>query len=201
MNVTFYMPYFDYNDDSFSVDNNYYKDNDYTNKLVSEYEKYKDIIYETMSDSTGSHSGLNGNTYMMGQKSPYKEDKISYAQCQGLLYDMDNNPETVDNLITYFSQQEMFITRFRLDFNSSDEEFETEFGVWNRGHDEIHTYESYGEDWVLQNEPKRNVKICFKNNANKDIYAELVNCKIIERVKVGEYIILVEKINLIDKFI
>ncbi len=39
----------------------------------------------------------------------------------------------------------------------------------------IHGLESYdGEDWG-SNEPVN--KICFKNNANKDIYAEL-NCKI-----------------------
>ena len=43
--------------------------------------------------------------------------------------------------------------------------------------------------------------ICFKNNSNEDIYAELVNCKIIEQSKINEYIILIEKIILIDKFI
>ena len=128
--------------------------------------------------------------------------KLVLPSVKVLCLSIDNKPETVDNLITYFfSTRDVLLLVFYLILIRQMKNLKQSLAIWNRGHDEIHTYESYGEDWVLQNEPKRNVKICFKNNANKDIYAELVNCKIIERVKVGEYIILVEKINLIDKFI
>ena len=48
-------------------------------------------------------------------------------------------------------------------------------------------------------EPKRNVKMHFKNNANEDIYAMLDNCKIMDDSEPGTFIVYVEKINLIDK--
>ncbi len=68
----------------------------------------------------------------------------------------------------------MFINHIILNFDKSEEEFETEIKMWNKAHNEINEYKSYGEDWVLQHEPKRNIRIQFKNNADKDIFAELV---------------------------
>jgi hypothetical protein len=56
-----------------------------------------------------------------------------------------------------------------------------------------------GEDWVLDNEPKRNIKLKFTNNANEEKFAILVNCKIMEKQNMNIYVILAEEINLIDK--
>lgn len=201
MNVTFYIPYYDYNDDVFTMDNSYYNDNEYTEALLSEYESTKDTVYRAMSDPTTHNNYIDSRTYKFGKKVPKKENKVRYSECGGRLLDMEGNDESVDNLITHFAQQEMFINHIILNFDKSEEEFETEIKMWNKAHNEINEYKSYGEDWVLQHEPKRNIRIQFKNNANEDIYAELVNCKIIEQSKVNEYIVLIAKINLIDKFI
>lgn len=201
MNVTFYIPFYNYNDDAFSMDDGYYNDNEYTKALVSEYEKTKDTVYKAMSDPTAHNTYIDSRTYKFGKKIPKKEKKLSYSECKGKLLDMDGNEETVDNIISHFAQEEMFINHLILNFDTSEEEFETEIKMWNKAHNEINEYISKGEDWVLQHEPKRNIRICFKNNSNEDIYAELVNCKIIEQSKINEYIILIEKIILIDKFI
>ncbi len=43
------IPYYDYNDDVFTMDNSYYNDNEYTEALLSEYES-TNAVYRAMSD-------------------------------------------------------------------------------------------------------------------------------------------------------
>ena len=48
MEVTLYMPYYDYNDGAFDVNNNYYDENEYIEAVSKEYNKNKDIVYNLM---------------------------------------------------------------------------------------------------------------------------------------------------------
>ena len=156
-----------------------------------------------MHGDVNSYRGTNGQTYVFGQKNTSNDDYkyINYSSCDGKLLNINGELENVDDLISHFSKQEMFISKFILDMNNCQEEFESEIYLWIKEHNNIQKYASKGEDWVLMNEPKRNVRVIFNNKANENVYAEFVNCKIIENIRVGEMTILVEKIKLIDKFV
>lgn len=83
MNVTFYIPFYNYNDDAFSMDDGYYNDNEYTKALVSEYEKTKDTVYKAMSDPTAHNTYIDSRTYKFGKKIPKKEKKYLIQNVKG----------------------------------------------------------------------------------------------------------------------
>lgn len=203
MEVTLYLPYYDYNDGAFDVDNNYYDEEEYIKAVSNEYNKNKDVVFNSIMDAkNGSGSllmGTDGQTYKFGAQSQQSEDKVAYSSCNGTLYDEKGNDETVDGIITHFAKQKPFLEMIEFDMDSSEEEFETEVSLWMKEHNGINQYKDFkGEEWVWINEPKRNVKMHFKNNANEDIYAILENCKIMDILEDGTLIVFIEKIRLID---
>jgi len=204
MKVTLYLPYYDYNDGAFDVNNEYYNENEYINAISNEYNKNKDIIYNSMMDfKNGSQGGLigsDGKTYKFGSKTSQNEDKVSYSSCEGIIYDEDGNEDNIDKIIEHFAKTESFVELVEFDMDTPEEEFETELSLWKKEHENINQYKSIqGEEWAWVNEPKRNVKMSFKNKANETIYAVLENCKIMDIVDRNMYILFVEKISLIDK--
>jgi len=206
MHITFYLPYYDYNDGAFDVDKNYYNDEEYAKAMSEEYNRNKDIIYNSMMDFKNGSRGLfedeDGKVFKFGQKTSQSEDKVAYSKCNGTLYDIGGEKDTVDGLISKFSSQKSFLEIIDFDFDSIEEEFESELSLWVREHNKINKYgEKLGEDWVLSNEPKRSLRLCFKNNANEDIYAVFEGCKIMDITEENSFILFIERIRLIDKFI
>ena len=204
MEVTLYLPYYDYNDGAFDVNGEYYNENEYIDAISSEYNKNKDIVFNSMLDyNNGSRNvfaGTDGQTYKFGSKVSQNEDKVAYSSCEGVLYNEDGEKDNVDMLIEKFARQESFVEMIEFDMDTPEEEFETELSLWTREHSKINSYKvQQGEEWAWVNEPKRNVKIAFKNKANEDVYAVLENCKIMDIVDRNMYIVFVEKISLIDK--
>ena len=204
MEVTLYLPYYDYNDSAFDVSNDYYSDEDYIKAVESEYNKNKDVIYNSMMDyNNGSGrlvQGSDGQTYKFGQQTSQKEDKVAYSSCNGIIYDENGNGDNVDNLIKHFVDQKPFIEMLEFDDTTSEEEFISEVSLWVKEHNSINKYKDYkGEEWAWINEPKRNVKMHFINKAGEDLYAILENCKIMDIVGDNSMIVLVEKFKLIDK--
>ena len=203
MKVTLYLPYYDYNDGAFDVSNDYYNDEEYIKAVESEYNKNKDIVYYSMLDyNNGSSSlvqGTDGQTYKFGQNTAQKQEKVAYSSCEGTLYDENGKDDTVDALITHFAKQKPFIEMIEIDGDTGEEEFLTEISLWAREHKSINKYKDYkGEEWAWVNEPKRNVKVHFVNNANEDLYAILENCKIMDIVDDNSMILYIEKFKLID---
>jgi len=203
MEVTLYLPYYDYNDGAFDVDNNYYDEEEYIKAVSNEYNKNKDVVFNSVMDAkNGSGSllmGTDGQTYKFGAQSQQSEDKVAYSSCNGTLYDEKGNDETVDGIITHFAKQKPFLEMIEFDMDSSEEEFETEVSLWMKEHNGINQYKDFkGEEWTWVNEPKRNLKMHFKNNADEDIYAILENCKIMDILEDGTLIVFIEKIRLID---
>lgn len=203
MEVTFYLPYYDYNDGAFDVDNAYYNEEEYAKAMTDEYNKNKDIVYNSMMEfkngSRGLFEGTDGKVYKFGQKTSQNEDKVAYSSCNGMLYDVGGSKESVDGFIEKFARQKQFLEIVEFDLDSSEEEFETELTLWKREHNKINQYiDKLGEDWVLAKEPKRNLKVHFKNNANEDVYAVLVDCRIMEIINDGSFVVFVEKITLVD---
>ena len=205
MKVTLYLPYYDYNDGAFDVSNDYYKnEEDYAKMVEQEYNKNKDIVFNSMLDAkNGSGSlvqGSDGQTYKFGQQTAQNEDKVAYSSCEGVLFDIGGSEDTVDGFIGKFAAQKQFLEIVEFDLDTSEEEFESEISLWIREHNNINKYvDQLGEDWVLAKEPKRNVKVQFKNNANEDVYAVLENCKILEIIEKNSFVLFVERITLVDK--
>ena len=204
MEVTLYLPYYDYNDGAFDVNDEYYNENEYIDAISSEYNKNKDIVFNSMLDyNNGSRNvftGTDGQTYKFGSKVSQNEDKVAYSSCEGVLYNEDGEKDDVDQLIEKFAKQESFVEMIEFNMDTPEEEFETELSLWTKEHSNINAYKSQqGEEWAWVNEPQRNVKIAFKNKANDDVYAVLENCKIMDIVDRNMYIVFVEKISLIDR--
>lgn len=204
MKVTLYLPYYDYNDGAFDVNNEYYDENEYINAMSNEYNKNKDIVFNSMlgvkNGSQGGLIGADGKTYKFGSKASQNEDKVSYSSCEGVIYDEDGKEDDIDKIIEHFAKTESFVELVEFDMDTPEEEFETELSLWKKEHENINQYKSIqGEEWAWVNEPKRNVKMSFINKANETIYAVLENCKIMDIVDRNMYILFVEKISLIDK--
>ena len=206
MEVKFYLPYYDYNDGAFDVSNDYYGENEYSKLMTEEYEKSKDIVYNSVMEArNGSRTlleGQDGQTYKFGEKTYENEQKVAYSSCDGSLITIDGEDESVDGFIEKFASQKQFLEMIELNLDSSEEEFETELSLWIKEHINIVKYgEKLGDEWVLSKEPKRNLRVVFVNKSNETIYAILEDCMIMEIVDNKSFIVIVKKIRLIDKFL
>jgi hypothetical protein len=207
MNAELYLSYSDYNDDGFQIkDNPYGSEDDYTNKITEEYNKTKDIVYNSVLDAKngvrGALLGADGQTYKFGTKVSTNADKVAYTKCNGTLYNENGELETVDGIIDRFAQQKTFIEMIELDLDSIEEEFETDFLMWIKEHKSIDDYkQKLGEEWSWLHEPIKDLRILFKNKANQDVYAVFENCKVMDVVDEKTFIFFIEKMTLIDKFV
>lgn len=203
MRVSLYLAYYDYYSSEFDADDSYYGEGEYANAINEEFIRSSDAVDRSMKSlikgSRDVFMGTDGKSYSLSVKPQQNEDKVAYSRCDAVLYDEDGSEETVDGLISKFVSQGPFIEMVELDIDSSDEDFETECSIWKSEHDRINSYiEKTSESWVAMNEPKRNLKMSFTNNAGEDVKALLVNCKIMDVPENGVLIIYVEKMTLID---
>ena len=203
MEVTLYLPYYDYNDGNFDVSNDYYSEDEYSNAMSKNFNESKDIVYNSVlaaKNGTGSLvQGSDGHTYKFGQKTSQSEDKVAFSKCEGILSDISGEEDTVDSIISKFASQKQFLEIIDFDLDTSEEEFETELSLWTREHNSINEYkDQLGEDWVLAKEPKRNLKVHFKNKANQDTYAIFEDCRIMDIMDKTSFVLFVEKISLVD---
>jgi hypothetical protein len=207
MNAELYLSYSDYNDDGFQIkDNPYGSEDDYTNKITEEYNKTKDIVYNSVLDAKngvrGTLLGADGQTYKFGTKVSTNADKVAYTKCNGTLYNENGELETVDGIIDRFAQQKTFIEMIELDLDSIEGEFETDFLMWIKEHKSIDGYKrKLGEEWCWIHEPIKDLRLVFKNKANQDVYAVFENCKVMDVVDEKTFIFFIEKMTLIDKFV
>ena len=205
MNITVYLPYYEYNDNDFEVDKDYYKSNDeYFNAIRENIQSTRNDVIQGMNNymnngSVKAYKDEYGQTYRYANKGRENEDKVAYSKCEALIYDSNGKEETVDNFISDYVSKEMQLYVFKFNLDTADEEFEQEVNLWNTEHNKLQKYNERDEDWVFENEPIRNIKIKFTNNANEEKYAELVNCKLMEKQSLNIYVVLVEEIKLIDK--
>lgn len=205
MNITVYLPYYEYNDNDFEVDKDYYKSNDeYFNAIRENIQSTRNDVIQGMNNymnngSVKAYKDEYGQTYRYANKERENEDKVAYSKCEAFIYDSNGKEETVDNFISDYVSKEMQLYVFKFNLDTADEEFEQEVNLWTTEHNKIQKYNERDEDWVFENEPIRNIKIKFTNNANEEKYAELVNCKLMEKQSLNIYVVLVEEIKLIDK--
>jgi hypothetical protein len=209
MKTTLYLPYFKgIEEDDFAVSNNYYKDeNDYANAMRNNFNMTNAAVANGMNNymngsSINTYQSTDGQYYRFGGNNAQQtnDNDIAYAKCESIMCGEDGNDEDIDKFIAEYVSKDVQLYIFKLNLDTADEEFEQELNLWFNEHSSIQRYSNVkGDAWILENEPKRNLRLKFINKANEEKYAELVNCKIMEKQGMNIYVILTEEINLIDK--
>lgn len=185
------MPYIDYNNMNFDADDNYYSKDGYANALRTNDTMYGETIYTHINQNGGVLSHL--NTYNVGfnvlnQKVSENEEKTAYSSCECQIYDENMSDATVLHLQNCIKSQDVCILYLKLDFDTMEEDFESDLKMWMRSHDKINSYKA-NDEWKFDNEPKRNLRINVE-----DLNIDLINCKILE-INNDKIAILAEKIK------
>jgi hypothetical protein len=197
MNVTLYIELEGYDDGDFDVSNDYYKsDDEFFDIMDKDVKKYSNAVYNAM-----SRDGFNISSAKLGSLyKTTKNAKTNNYKSEAIIFDETGKDETVDNLIANCVSQDVVVNIIRFNRDKMDEEFEEDFNFWIDDHNNINQYkDKLGEDKVWENEPTRNLKVEFINNAGETKYAMYVNCKVLEQEGNDEYAILAEKIILLDE--
>ena len=192
MKCTLFLPYIDYYNTNFDVDDNYYSNGGYEKALKANDEMYKDSVYSfiTNFEPLGQQNTFNSTISAFNGKVSKNEEKTSDSSCEASVYNEQMQEETIDGLKSYLRSQDVFILFIKLDYYTIEEEFESDLKMWFSSHNKINSVNA-SDEWKFQNEPKRNIRIKID-----DFNADLINSKILEISNDG-FVILVEKINYI----
>lgn len=188
------LPYIDYYGSTFDVDENYYSNDAYEKALKSNNEMYGDSIYNHI-----SNGGFNTNTAVFrgsydinnivngfNDKVSKNEEKTLYSSCECEVFDEYMKDITINDIMEQTFNKDIFIMYIKLDFNTIEEEFEEDYKLWVRTHNNINK-QKMSDDWKFENEPKRTMKLIL---SNKEF--DLVNCKILEVSNNGLFVLIEE---------
>ena len=199
MKATLYIEMENYEDGDFDVSNNYYKsDEEFFDAMDRENKKYSNVAYDAIS---GLGNLSNKKVAKFGNQNNFsKNATTNNYKSEVIILNENGEDETVDNLISNCVSQDVVVNIIKFNRDNMDEEFEEDFNFWIDDHNNINKYkDKLGEDKVWENEPIRNFKVEFLNNANETKYARMVNGKVLEPEGNDEYAILAEKIILLDE--
>lgn len=193
MSVKLHIPYYDYNDNSFDVDNSFYQtEDDYVRALNEAYNSTKDTIFEMMSTGNVSHA----NTYKFSPKTPSSKEKIAYTTCDATIYDENGEKVGLEMLLKAFREQDVCMYVLQFDSDTMEEKFEGELKSWASETNNI-MMQDRSDDWIFKAKPTLNISFSLKNNANETVYGRLVNCRLEEILEYNEYLIIAEKVEFI----
>ena len=203
MKATLKLPYNYYNDGSFDVDPSYYKDGEYGERMNDEFNKTSESVYNAMSDSNKCVSraflSRDGQSYRISEKTSYSEDKVAYSQCMCDIYDVNGNDKSIDSFVSDVVSNDRFVLVCNLSFSDMDEEFETELLSWLKEHKSINSYaDANGDDWVLANEPTRELFVSFNNKSDVEVDVVLHDCKIMDIVDDTMIVLYVDNSNFLE---
>lgn len=187
MIATIYLPFLLYNEDVFHKKINTYDYVSYADTLINDYNKNKDVVNDYMNSGINNNSTAKFNAN--NQQNSFSDEEYTYCSSTVELTDIDGNSETIDNLLGYFRNKEAFYLFAKFNQDEMDEDVESELKMWERETNKINSYPQ-DEDWKIDNLPTKNLKISINNTA----FADLKNCKIMEKYGVSEYAILVQEI-------
>jgi hypothetical protein len=195
MKCTICLPYNDYNESNFDVNDNYYSNGGYEKALKANNDMYGDSIYNHISGGFNANTSVYRDPYAFNrgingfnEKVSENEEKMAYSSCEGFIYNEYMVDETIDGLKSYSSINDGFILVLKLDFNTTEEEFETELKMWYSSHIKINNVNA-DDEWKFENEPVRTLKI-----ESGSFSAYLINSKLLE-ISNDTFVILVEKIK------
>ena len=202
MELKLYLEIDNGDDLNFDVDSNYYQGEDYANALSKDYEASMNDVSNFCLTAKKSHlrqenvtvNGFGGFNTRVSEI----EEKVAYTTCDVRILDENMEDETINGLIKHDLQNEMFMYFIEFNYDSIEEDFESDLRLWATTWKKIESM-PYDDDWKIQNYPKRNFKFSYKNDYGGDGFGEFINCKIIGSIGGGNYCVLIEKINFLKE--
>ena len=177
MKCVLYIPYYGYGDDKFDA-NGFYGD---SNSYIEALRKY------SMQDSTEMQYEA-------------KDNEVKYTKCNCTLYDENNEPMTIDKFVGYYNTNELIMIGMEFDLSTMEDDFESELNSWYNDHKRLDDEPNIDEDQRFLVEPKRDLKVVFKNLKDKDTYCTLSNVMMLEKVDNEHYFMIVNKVIFTKKF-
>lgn len=177
MKCMMYMPYYGYGEDNSNLENFYSDSNSYVEAL----RKY------AMQDSPE-------------MAYEHKKEDVKYTNSECNLYDSDNQPMTIDEIVGYYGKDEMIMMIAEFNLAAMNEDFESELNSWANDHERLDKETNIDQDERMLVEPKRDLKIVFKNLKGNDTYCTLSNAMILEKVDNEHYVLIVNKVIFTKNF-
>jgi hypothetical protein len=129
-------------------------------------------------------------------KIKHKENIVSYAKCNCVLYDGEGEEMDIDKLVSLYSKSKTDLV-FELDFTSADEDFLTEFEQWVDEHNRL---KKQPEDIRLRAEKRIDFKLIVKNKQNMDTYCTFNNTLLLDVIDNEHFYVLVDKVIFTQNF-
>lgn len=192
MKIKLYLPYNTYDDGDF--DSKYEMSNDeYFSKMEEENMRNKNIAFDYVNGKR-YNTQVTDASWNAGRR--YNEGKVRFISAECILHNDEDGDKTVDDFVADCVSQEVGISIAHFLMDAMDEEFEEELNLWNEEHNKINEYiNNMGEDWVFRNEPTKNLRVEYINNSGETKFAEIVNCRILEKMNKATYALLYDKIT------
>ena len=192
MKIKLYLPYNTYDDGDF--DSKYEMSNDeYFSKMEEENMRNKNIAFDYVNGKR-YNTQVTDASWNAGRR--YNEGKVRFISAECILHNDEDGDKTVDDFVADCVSQEVGISIAHFLMDAMDEEFEEELNLWNEEHKKINEYiDNMGEDWVFRNEPTKNLRVEYVNNSGETKFAEIVNCRILEKMNKATYALLYDKIT------
>ena len=182
---------------------NTYDDGDFDSKS----EMTDDEFFDRLEREESMSKGI-ANDFVMGRRfntrgaasfnaaARHNEGKVRVVHAEADISGPDGEEVTVDSLVSMCVNPDVGVFRVIFNPDEMDEEFEENLNFWNEEHVSINSYiDKMGEDWVFTNEPVRNLRIDYLNKAGEEKHAEIVNCRILDKESITNYLILFDKIT------
>lgn len=167
MKIVCYLPYDDYNENSFDVNDDYYDSESYEKALRSTFEAVD--MYQK------------GEVYqfdMYNTKVENREEKVHYSSCNAMLYNSNGDEETVEGLVSNISLNEPYVCMISFDYSSIEEEFEYDLKTWLLTFNKIDKM-NLSDEYKFANQPRKTMKVKFVDDMGFDSCVDFVDCRIV----------------------
>lgn len=173
MKCSIFLGYEPYNDEKLDLTNYYTSSDDYIKAL----EKY---------GSAGSEMA----------KFDYKNNEMKYAKCECTILDENDKDLSIDGFKYFFNKEQMSMFVLDFDFDTEEEEFDTEFNSWVEEHNQLSNSRGKVTDYELFSlEPKRDLKVSFIDNNGEEINCNLLNVRIVDKITPTQFVVLTDKVD------
>lgn len=192
MIVKLYLPYNTYDDGDFDSDVKMTND-EYFAKMREEEIRNRNVAFDFVNGRRYNRQ-MSDASWNEGVR--HNDGKVRFISAECILHNDEDQEKTVDDFVSECVAQDVGISILHFDMDKIDEEFEEEMNLWDEEHRSINQYvDKMGEDWVFKNEPVKNLRVEYLNKVGEKQYAEMVNCRILEKMSITSYAILYEKIT------
>jgi len=191
MGIKIYLPYNQYDDEDFDSDMNMSND-----EFFSRLEREEQMSKNTAIDFFNQDRSRYKNAASFNAAVAHKDARVRYSVASATISNAEENDMSVDDIVSECVKQTVGAVILDFDYDNMDEEFESDLKQWSNEHDSINEYvDKLGEDWVFANEPSKNFRIMYLNKVGEEKYADIVNCRIIEKRGMSTYVIVYDKMT------